>query len=729
MNLPRPFSERPKLETSRVRTTGPLRGLLPLVGLLLFVASPGPAFAQVDLSTIAITSPVSGCGLSSTQAVTMRIFNFGSNLSAGTSFNVSYTINAGAPVTELVTLGSPFLSNSTLNYSFTTQANLSTPGSYTFDATCSLAGDVNPANNWFSGYVVTNSAPSAAGTIGGQSQVCVSGNSGTLALSGQTGSVLRWESSADGGSTWFNISNTTTSQPFSNLTVPTSFRAVVQNGSCPSATTAAFTIGIDPATVGGTLNPASFTACAVGNSGTISLSGKTGTVLRWEFSTDGGSTWNNIANTTTSQSYTNLASTRIYRALVQSGSCPAAYSATATVTVAPPSVGGTVSPASASTCVGSGSGSFTLSGQTGSVLRWESSTDGGATWSIISNTTATLAWSAPTEQHLYRVRVQSSPCAATYSSVATLSIASPVSIDQQPASAVVCAWEPASFHVVTTAPSVAYQWQVDAGTGFQDLDGSGPYSGVTSANLTISSASPTFDGQRFRCNLTVTGCGPVSSSAATLEVAPLPSQPGAFTTATPTVYRGDSGVRYEVPPNTGVSAWYWLYYGNGATVAPQGNSARIDFAADATSGTLAVVPENSCGLGPARYLSITVTATGFPGEVPGDQLHGAPLRLSPNPIDPSHVDLSWGASCGTGVVDYAVYEGSLGTADSLAPAGCSTLGGYSYPNLVPASGDRIFLVVPLSSTREGSYGRDSDGTPIPQAASPCRSIQNLFPCP
>src|SRR5215210_3268709 len=114
-------------------------------------------FSQ-DLSVIAITAPVSGCALTATENVTIRIFNFGPNLPAGSTFNVSYTINAGPPVTEMVTLGATLLTNSTMNYTFTTLANLSVPGSYTFTGTVSIAGDINPTNNTFSGYVVTNTA-------------------------------------------------------------------------------------------------------------------------------------------------------------------------------------------------------------------------------------------------------------------------------------------------------------------------------------------------------------------------------------------------------------------------------------------------------------------------------------------------------------------------------------------------------------------------------------------
>jgi len=204
--------------------------LLVLLALLLGTVAM-PAAAQNDVSVTAIVVPQSGCALAATENVSLRIFNYGSTLPAATSFNVSYTINVGAPVVELITLVSPLTSNSAMTYTFTTQANLSTPGGYVFDASVSLPGDVSPANDSFTGYVVMNSAPSDGGTVAGP----LSGSSGTLTLSGHTGNVLQWEESDDGGLRWFVVSNETTTLDFANLRAPTQFRARVRNDMCPDA--------------------------------------------------------------------------------------------------------------------------------------------------------------------------------------------------------------------------------------------------------------------------------------------------------------------------------------------------------------------------------------------------------------------------------------------------------------------------------------------------------------
>jgi len=48
--------------------------------------------------------------------------------------------------------------------------------------------------------------------------------------------------------------------------------------------------------------------------------------------------------------------------------------------------------------------------------------------------------------------------------------------------------------------------------------------------------------------------------------------------------------------------------------------------------------------------------------------------------------------------------------------------------LTPAAGPSYFLVVPRNETREGSYGRASDGSERPVPVSTCL-LQAFAPCP
>ncbi|KAI9549256.1 hypothetical protein GHT06_007050 [Daphnia sinensis] len=99
---------------------------------------------------------------------------------------------------------------------------------------------------------------------------------------------------------------------------------------CPPSTDDVV-IKIDPLSVGGTTAGAT-TICAGTNSGTVALSGQVGNVIRWESSVN-GTTWNSIASTATSISYSNLSSTTRYRAVVQSGVCATDYSTETIITV------------------------------------------------------------------------------------------------------------------------------------------------------------------------------------------------------------------------------------------------------------------------------------------------------------------------------------------------------------------------------------------------------------
>jgi hypothetical protein len=69
-----------------------------------------------------------------------------------------------------------------------------------------------------------------------------------------------------------------------------------------------------------------------------------------------------------------------------------------------------------------------------------------------------------------------------------------------------------------------------------------------------------------------------------------------------------------------------------------------------------------------------------------------------------------------GDLDYAVYRGTLGDFISTS-ASMRTIDDAVY-----------FIVVPLSASREGSYGVDGNGTPRPQGSSPCRQ-QSVGKCP
>ncbi|MCX8485839.1 MAG: hypothetical protein ORN53_01415, partial [Crocinitomicaceae bacterium] len=76
--------------------------------------------------------------------------------------------------------------------------------------------------------------------------------------------------------------------------------------------------------VGGSVN--NVTACDATVSGSLTLSGYSGSISKWQNSTD-GVVWTDLtANTTATQSYTSINAQRYYRAVLTSGSCGTDYS-------------------------------------------------------------------------------------------------------------------------------------------------------------------------------------------------------------------------------------------------------------------------------------------------------------------------------------------------------------------------------------------------------------------
>jgi gliding motility-associated-like protein len=181
----------------------------------------------------------------------------------------------------------------------------------------------------------------------------------------------------------------------------------------------------------------SSTYCDNNNSGFISLSGHQGSVLFWESSID-LNTWINLGNPTTAQSYFALTQTTHFRAIVKETTFPQDTSTIATVTINPPSVGGIITGGN-TYCVSSGIQTLSLTNYQGTVLFWESSTNNGASWTTISNTSNTYNHPNITIETMYRAIVENvSGCPLDTSSITTVSIVSLSNAGNLQESAIAC---------------------------------------------------------------------------------------------------------------------------------------------------------------------------------------------------------------------------------------------------------------------------------------------------
>ena len=178
--------------------------------------------------------------------------------------------------------------------------------------------------------------PTLSGSIFASNNVICSGGLAELTLSGQQGSVNKWQRSTD-NINWTNIPNAT-----SNLSETISsagtyyYRVEVQTLNCGSAVYSAnktITVILGTPPNGGSVSSASHATST--NTGTLTLTNYTGTIVKWQRSVNGGVTWSDIANINSTYSYTNQTDGTLFRAQLTSGTCGSTYSQNGMITVNP----------------------------------------------------------------------------------------------------------------------------------------------------------------------------------------------------------------------------------------------------------------------------------------------------------------------------------------------------------------------------------------------------------
>ncbi len=269
--------------------------------------------------------------------------NAGSNATICTG--ETYTLT-GASVGGSATTGSWSISSVTGTMT-TSTAQLSSisatasPNLVTFTPTSGTNGTVTltlttddpagPCAAQTSTVTLTVNPSSVGGSVSNGGSVCLGGSTGTLNLTGHTGSVIKWQKRVNAGS-WSDIPSTSGLTSYSET--PSSagiweYRAEVQNSPCSAVVYSnPGLVNVDQNTVTGTLVSDYATYC-LGGTINFSLSGHVGGVVIWQESTDGGATWNDILGTDGLSSGSGTASTAgnfSYRIEIASGSCPSVYS-------------------------------------------------------------------------------------------------------------------------------------------------------------------------------------------------------------------------------------------------------------------------------------------------------------------------------------------------------------------------------------------------------------------
>lgn len=425
------------------------------------------------------------------------------------------------------------------------------------------------------------------------STLCAGNNTTFNVAATGTSLSYQWQVSTDGGTTWTNVSNggvysgaTTSSLTITGATIAMNgyqYRAVVNSACSPlNSNAATLTVNAPPSISN---QPSNNSVCA-GNAASFSVTATGGSLTyQWYESTDGGTTYNPLANggaysgVTSSTLTINPTTTGMnnyrYRVVIN-GVCGAPATSTGAILNVGTAMSVTGQPSSSTVCSGA-TVNFSVTA-TGTVngYQWQESTNGGASWNNITNggvysgaTTNTLTLTGVTgtmNGYQYRA-VVSGNCPSINSNAATLTVNTPPSISSQPSASTICNAQNTSFSVTASGTNITYQWQVSTtgcGGTFTNITNGGVYSGATTNTLTITNAPTTMNGYAYRVVINGT-CAPAATSSCVLLTVNTPvavtSQPGASTacagaTATFTVAASGTSPTYQWQESTnGGATW------------------------------------------------------------------------------------------------------------------------------------------------------------------------------
>ncbi len=260
-----------------------------------------------------------------------------------------------------------------------------------------------------------------SGSISGPNVLCIDDDSRyNLFLNGHVGSILRWEKSSNGLNQWLSIENTSNFLEISELTESTYFRTVVQNGLCDVMTSDPLFVEVNGKSKGGILSGGG-NVCYGENSGTLTLTGLSGSVLGWQKSTisDEGP-WTAILTTGNEYQYIDLTKTTYFRVEVQNGVCGSVFSEVERVTVDEELLAGILVGGSVNVCENDNYGSLVLSGYNGDIIRWESATNDQGPWSSINLNSPSINYENLGNTTYFRVITENGSCGQTTSNKAVI---------------------------------------------------------------------------------------------------------------------------------------------------------------------------------------------------------------------------------------------------------------------------------------------------------------------
>lgn len=286
---------------------------------VVLTVNPLPVVTDVTTSIV--------CGDGEMTTVTLT------GLLPGSTSDIDYTINGGTTATE-----SGVVANASGEATFTIPLTIGNNGQE-LEIVSLTRIDITPnctkAVTGISATLTINERPTAE--ISGDQSICFGNPSSdiTVAFTG----TAPWQLTYTDGSTSYSVNNITVSPYVFTVNLfgsKTYTITAVEDAHCEavaSGITGSATVTINQTSNGGSIS-GSTTVCSTANSGTLTLNNNVGNVVKWQSSSaiDFNSPVD-IANTTTTLTYTDLTETTYFRAIVSNGACASANSATAVITL------------------------------------------------------------------------------------------------------------------------------------------------------------------------------------------------------------------------------------------------------------------------------------------------------------------------------------------------------------------------------------------------------------
>ncbi len=441
-----------------------------------------------------------------------------------------------------------------------------------------------------------------------------------------------------------------------------------------------------------TKDPSSVTVASGGKASfAAAASGSPTPTVRWEISTNSGATFTAISGATAATySFTATAARngdRYEAVFTNSAGTARTKAATLKVTIAPEV---TADPVSVTVTSG-GTASFRAgaSGRPTPTVKWEVSSNSGATFTPIAGADATTySFTATTGENGDRYRaVFTNPAGTATTTAATLTVTAPTTapaVTTDPSSATVAAGTTASFEAAAAgspAPTVVWEVSSNSGATFTPIAGAD----ATTYSFTATTGE---NGDRYRAVFT-NPAGTATTTAATLTVTAPTTAPAVTTDpSSATVAAGTTASFEAAAAGSPTPTVVWEVSSNsGATFTPVAGADATTYSFTATTGEngdrYEAVFTNPAGTATTTAATLTVTA---------------PTTAPAVTTDPSSATVAAGttasfeAAAAGSPTPTVVWEVSSNSGATFTPVAGADATTYSFTATTGENGDRYEAV-------------------------------------